>query len=93
MITRQKRVYLKCPLTSLFANLAKSRRRLEVFKSDFTFFSVLLPLSNSLEMFHDDVGMKSATTDEFAPGKEKQKEKKDAVNIAILYHQESKRHL
>jgi len=24
-------------------------------------------------MFHDDVGMKSTTTDEFAPGREKQK--------------------
>lgn len=41
-------------------------------------------------MFHDDVGMKSATTDEFAPGREK---KNDAVNILILYQKENKRHL
>lgn len=45
-------------------------------------------------MFHDDVGMKSATTDVFAPEREKQKrKKKDAVNILILYHQKSIRHL
>lgn len=57
----------------------------------FLYFSVHLPLSNSLEMFHDDVGMKSATTDEFAPGREK--EKKNAVGILILYREECKRHL
>lgn len=92
-------VYLKCPLNPLLPDLAKSRRRTEILKSDFTsfyFFSVHLPLSNSLEMFHDDVGMKSATTDVFAPRREKQKEKekkKDAVNILILYHQKSIRNL
>jgi len=32
-------------------------------------------------MFHDDVGMKSATTDEFAPGRKKQRENKKMVLI------------
>lgn len=68
-------VYLKYPRPPLFADLVKSRK-IEIFKYDFRWFGVFsafLPLSNSLEMFHDNVGMKSATTEEFAPGRRKEK--------------------
>lgn len=69
------RFILNTPWPPLFADLVKSRK-IEIFKSDFRWFggfSACLPLSNSLEMFHDDVGMKSATTEEFAPGRGKEK--------------------
>lgn len=77
MITRQTRLILNAP-SSLCLLIWPSQEELSGFDSLISHtctFSVHLPLSSSLEMFHDDVGTRSTTADEFAPGREKQKER------------------
>lgn len=75
-IPRQTRFILNNPWSPLFDDLVKSRKNGDFkiwFQVVWGLFSSCLPLSNSLEMFHEDVGMKSATSEEFTPGRGEEK--------------------
>lgn len=61
------------PLCLLIWSSQEKWRFLNLNSGGFGVFSACLPLSNSLEMFHEDVGMKSATSEEFTPGRGKEK--------------------